>query len=223
MRIKFFIHAVIRFLLGLIIVAILLFVPAGTVHYHQAWLLIAILFVPMFLAGIVMMIKCPDLLEKRLRMKEGQREQKLVIIMSGLMFVFSFVLAGLNFRLNWIVLPDFVSYMAAVIFLLSYLMYAEVLRENTYLSRTVELQENQEVIDTGLYGIVRHPMYTSTLFLFPSMALILGSIISFVIMLLYIPIIAIRIRNEEKVLEEGLLGYREYKNKVKYKVIPLIW
>lgn len=203
--------------------AILLFIPAGTIYYQQAWFLITILFAPMFLAGLVMMIKCPDLLEKRLRLKEEQKEQKPVIILSGLMFVFAFILAGLNFRFNWIVLPGFVSYIAAVFFLLSYLLYAEVLRENVYLSRTIEVQENQKVIDTGLYGIVRHPMYTSTLFLFPSMALILGSIISFIIMLLYIPIIAIRISNEEKLLEEGLLGYKEYKNKVKYKVIPLIW
>lgn len=182
-----------------------------------------ILFIPMFIAGLVMMKKSPDLLRKRLDAKEEQDEQKAVLVLSGLMFLAAFIVAGLNHRFQWIVLPDWVSYAAAVVFLLAYALYAEVLRENAYLSRTVEVQENQHVIDTGLYGVVRHPMYMSTLFLFFAMPLVLGSVISFAIMLLYIPIIAKRISNEEEVLAEGLEGYSEYREKVKYKVIPFIW
>ena len=177
----------------------------------------------MFIAGLVMMKTSPDLLRKRLNAKEEQTEQKTVILLSGLMFLSAFIAAGLNFRFKWIVLPGAVSLIAAVVFLLAYILYAEVMRENAYLSRTVEVQENQKVIDTGLYGIVRHPMYMSTLLLFLSMPLVLGSVISFVIMLAYIPIISMRIRNEEQVLEEGLEGYKEYKQRVRYKVIPLIW
>ena len=182
-----------------------------------------ILFVPMLLAGIVMIRKNPELLKKRLNAKEEQKEQQDVVKLSGLMFLAAFILAGLNYRFGWIILPDWISWVAAAIFLISYSLYAEVMRENTYLSRTVEVQEDQKVIDTGLYGIVRHPMYMSTLFLFLAMPLVLGSLISFLVMLLYIPIIAKRIRNEEQVLEEGLQGYTEYKQKVKYKVIPFIW
>ena len=182
-----------------------------------------ILFVPMFLAGIVMMFKNPDLLRKRLNAKEKENEQSLVIKLSGLMFVLGFVAAGLNFRFQWIVLPGWVSWTAAIVFLLAYLLYAEVLRENTFLSRTIEVQENQTVIDTGLYGIVRHPMYSVTIILFLAMPLVLGSLISFAVFLVYPVIIARRIRNEEKVLEEGLAGYSEYKKKVKYKVIPFLW
>ncbi|MBQ4257358.1 MAG: isoprenylcysteine carboxylmethyltransferase family protein, partial [Oscillospiraceae bacterium] len=165
----------------------------------------------------------PELLRKRLSAKEEQSEQKAVILLSGLMFLAAFVIAGLNYRFGWIPLPGWVSYAGAVIFLGAYALYAEVLRENAYLSRTVEVQENQKVIDTGLYGIVRHPMYMSTLLLFLAMPLVLGSVISFAVMLSYIPIIAKRIGNEEKVLEEGLSGYREYKNRVRYKVIPFVW
>ena len=218
-----FVQAITRFLAGLASVGLLLFVPAGTFAYWNAWLLIGILFVPMFIAGLVMMKKSPELLRKRLNVREEQSEQKTVIVLSGLMFLATFVIAGLNFRFRWILLPARVSYVAAGVFLLAYALYAEVLRENEYLSRTVEVQENQHVIDTGLYGIVRHPMYMSTLFLFLSMPLILGSVISFVIMLAYIPIIGKRIRNEERVLESGLAGYTEYKKKVRYKVIPYIW
>ena len=220
---KLFVQAVTRFLAGLLIVGLLLFLPAGTFAFWQAWLLIFILFVPMFIAGLIMMKKSPDLLRKRLNAKEEQTEQKTVILLSGLMFLSAFIAAGLNFRFKWIVLPGAVSLAAAVVFLLAYILYAEVMRENAYLSRTVEVQENQKVIDTGLYGIVRHPMYMSTLLLFLSMPLVLGSVISFVIMLAYIPIISMRIRNEEQVLEEGLEGYKEYKQRVRYKVIPLIW
>ena len=220
---KLFIQAIEKFLGGLLMVGLLLFVPAGTLAYRQAWLLIGILFVPMFIAGLIMMHKTPDLLRKRLDVKEEQSEQKAVIALSGLMFLAAFVVAGLNFRFSWMVLPAWVSCMAAVLFLLAYALYAEVLRENVWLSRTVKVQENQKVIDTGLYGVVRHPMYMSTLFLFLSMPLVLGSIFSFAIILAYIPIIAKRIRNEERVLESGLEGYAEYKKRVRYKVIPFVW
>ena len=216
-------QALIKFFAGLLVIGLLLFVPAGTISYWQAWLLIGILFVPMFIAGLIMMKKCPDLLCKRLNMKEEQTEQKEVILLSGLMFLAAFIVAGLNFRFKWIILPDWVSYAAAVVFLIAYALYAEVLRENAYLSRTVEVQKNQKVIDTRLYGIVRHPMYMSTLFLFLSMPLVLGSVISFVITLLYIPIISKRIRNEEQVLEKGLDGYTDYEKRVRYRVIPFVW
>ena len=223
MNSRLFTKAITRFLAGLLIVGLLLFVPAGTLAYWQAWLLTGILFVPMFIAGLVMMKKSPDLLRKRLNVKEEQSEQKNVILLSGLMFLAAFVFAGLNFRFQWIILPDWVSFAAATVFLLAYALYAEVLRENAYLSRTIEVQENQKVIDTGLYGVFRHPMYMSTLLLFLSMPLVLGSLLSFVITLAYVPIIAKRIRNEEKVLEEGLEGYTEYKKRVKFKVIPFVW
>ena len=212
-----------KFLAGVVLMGLLLFLPAGTFNWRQAWLLMGILFVPMFVAGLVLMKKNPDLLKSRLNAREEQSEQKAVIAFSGLMFLGAFITAGLNYRFSWIVLPDWVSYAAAAVFLIGYILYAEVMRENVWLSRTVEVQENQQVIDTGLYGIVRHPMYMSTLFLFLSMPLVLGSVISFGIMLLYIPIIAKRIRNEEQVLEEGLRGYTEYKKRVKYKVIPFVW
>lgn len=220
---KLFSAAITKFLAGLLLVGILLFLPAGTFDYPQAWLLIGILFVPMFIAGLIMMKKCPDLLRKRLNVKEEQSEQKEVIWLSGLMFLGAFIVAGLNFRFKWMVLPFGVSCAAAVVFLIGYALYAEVLRENVYLSRTVEVQENQKVIDTGLYGVVRHPMYMSTLVLFLSMPLVLGSLLSFVIMLLYLPIIAKRMRNEEQVLEEGLEGYTDYKKRVRHKVIPFVW
>ena len=223
MDMKLFRQALIKFAAGLLLVGAMLFIPAGSVKYWQAWLLICILFIPMFIAGLIMMKTSPELLRKRLNAREEEGEQKEVVLFSGLMFLAAFVLAGFNWRFGWIPLPKAVSYIAAVVFLLAYALYAQVLRENEYLSRTIEVQENQRVIDTGLYGIVRHPMYMSTVFLFLSMPLVLGSLISFVIMLAYIPIIAKRIRNEEKVLEEGLKGYREYKNKVRYKVIPFIW
>ena len=218
-----FLQAIIRFIAGLLLVGLLLFLPAGTFAYPQAWLLIGILFVPMFIAGLVMMKRSPELLQKRLNVKEEQREQRVVILLSGIMFLAAFIVAGLNHRFSWIVLPAWVSYAAAVVFLLAYALYAEVLRENVFLSRTIEVQENQKVIDTGLYGIVRHPMYLCTILLFLSMPLVLGSLISFVIMMAYIPIIAGRIRNEEQVLENGLEGYRDYKRRVRYKVIPYLW
>lgn len=220
---KLFMQALIKFLLGIIVLGILLFVPAGSSHYWQGWLLMGLLFVPMFIAGLILMVKNPELLQKRLNAKEEQQEQKYVVAFSGLLFVASFIIAGLNWRYQWLILPNWSIWIATILFLLSYLMYAEVLRENTYLSRTVEVQENQKVIDTGLYGIVRHPMYTATTLLFLMMPLVLGSLYSFLIMLLYIPLIAKRIQNEESVLEEGLEGYKEYKLKVKYRLIPFIW
>ena len=220
---KLFAQAIGKFLVGLILFGVLLFVPAGTICYPNGWLLIALLFIPMFIAGLVMMVKNPVLLKKRLNAKEEEKEQKAVVVLSGVMFLAAFVVAGLNFRFQWLVLPTWAVMIGAVVFLLAYAMYAEVLRENTYLSRTIEVQENQQVVDTGLYGIVRHPMYAATLFLFLSMGVILGSPFSFAILLLYIPIIAKRIKNEEIVLEEGLKGYAAYKAKVTYKVIPFIW
>ena len=223
MTAKLFVQAIGKFLFGLVLVGLLLFLPAWSLKYWNGWLFLGILFVPMFIAGIVMMFKNPELLRKRLNAKEEEQEQKTVIALSGLMFLAAFIVAGLNFRFQWIVLPAWAVWIGVGVFLAAYLMYAEVLRENTYLSRTVEVQENQKVIDTGLYGIVRHPMYSVTLFLFLSMGIVLGSPISVAILLLYIPIIALRMKNEEKVLEEGLAGYKEYKTRVKYKVIPFIW
>ena len=216
-------QAIGKFLAGVVLMGLLLFLPAGTLSWRQGWLLMGILFVPMFVAGLVMMKKNPDLLKSRLNAREEQSEQRTVIALSGLMFLGAFIIAGLNYRFSWIVLPGWVSYAAAAVFLAGYVLYAEVLRENEWLSRTVEVQENQQVIDTGLYGVVRHPMYLSTLFLFLSMPLVLGSVISFGIMLLYIPIIAKRIHNEEQVLEEDLQGYTDYTKRVRYKVIPFIW
>ena len=218
-----FFQALTKFLLGVIIMGLLIFLPAGTLHYWQGWLLMGILFVPMFIAGLVMMAKNPELLQKRLNAKEQEKEQKTVVALSGLLFIATFIIAGLNWRFQWCVLPNWVVWVAAGLFLVCYLLYAEVLHENTYLSRTIEVQEHQKVIDTGLYGVVRHPMYMATTLLFLMMPLVLASPISFAIMLLYIPLIAKRIRNEETVLEQGLEGYSEYKQRVKYKVLPFIW
>ena len=217
------IKALTKFLLGVIVLGLLLFFPAGSLHYWQGWLLMGILFVPMAVVGIVMMAKNPELLRKRLNAKEKEAEQKSVVAMSSMLFVTAFVLAGLNWRFCWWVLPNWMVWMAAGLFIASYLLYVEVMRENTYLSRTVEVQDNQEVIDTGLYGIVRHPMYMATTVMFLTMPLVLGSPISFLIMLGYIPVIAKRISNEEDVLEKGLEGYQDYKKKVRYKMIPFLW
>ena len=223
MNTKLFLQALMKFLLGVILLGLLIFLPAGSFHYWQGWLLMGILFVPMFIAGLVMMAKNPELLRKRLNAKEQEKEQKTVVALSGLLFIAAFVVAGLNWRFQWLLLPDWAVWVAAGLFLVCYLLYAEVLRENTYLSRTIEVQEHQKVIDTGLYGIVRHPMYMATTILFLMMPLVLDSPISFGIMLLYIPLIAKRIRNEEAVLEQCLEGYSEYKQRVKYKVLPFIW
>lgn len=216
-------QAILKFTLGLIFVGILVFVPAGTIDFWNGWLFMGVLFVPMFFAGIVMMIKNPELLKKRLNAKEKQSEQNMVIKLSGLMFLAGFIAAGLNYRFQWNMLPKNVSIIATVVFLIAYLLYAEVLRENTYLSRTIEVQENQKVIDTGLYGVVRHPMYSVTVLLFLAMPIILGSLLAAVIFLVYPFIIAKRIRNEEMLLENELEGYREYQKKVRYKLIPFVW
>lgn len=220
---KLFFQAFGKFLLGVVIVGLLLFLPAGSLSYWQGWLLMGILFVPMFCAGLVMLVRNPELLRKRLNAKEEEKDQQTVVKLSALLFIAAFVVAGLNWRFGWCVLPAWVVWAAAGLFLVCYLLYAEVLRENTYLSRTIEVQENQKVIDTGLYGVVRHPMYMATTVLFLAMPLVLASPISFAILLLYLPLIAKRIKNEETVLEDGLPGYKEYKTRVKYKVLPLIW
>lgn len=216
-------QALVKFFSGVLLVGLLLFLPAGTLHFRRAWLLMGILFVPMFLAGLVMLFKSPELLRRRLNAREAEGEQRTVIALSGLMFLLSFILAGLNFRSDWMMLPRWVSLAAAGVFLLGYGLFAEVLRENAYLTRTIEVVEGQKLIDTGLYGIVRHPMYSATVLLFLAMPLVLGSPLSFAVMLLYLPIIAKRIRNEEKVLSKGLEGYKEYCGRVKYRLFPWIW
>ena len=216
-------QGLIKYVSGVILVGLMLFLPAGTLHFPNGWLFMGLLFLPMLGAGFVMYFKNPDLLRRRLNAREKEGEQKLVLAGSVLMFLAAFVLAGLNFRFQWTVMPRWLVALGAAVFLLSYALYAEVLRENAYLSRTVEVQENQKVIDTGLYGIVRHPMYAVTVWLFLSMALVLGSLPSLIVMLIYPALLIRRILNEEKVLEEGLPGYREYEKKVKWRLIPFIW
>ena len=223
MTAKLFLSAIAKFALGVVLIGALLFLPAGTMAYPQGWLLMGILFIPMFCAGIVMMLKDPNLLRSRLKAKESETEQQLVIKLSGLMFLVGFVTAGLSFRFNWLTAPRVVSYIAAGVFLLAYLIYAEVLRENMWLSRTIEVQENQTVVDTGLYGIVRHPMYAVTLLLFLSMPLVLGSIYAFMVFLAYPFIIIKRLLAEEAFLEEHLPGYRAYQQKVRWHLLPFIW
>lgn len=216
-------EAITKIVVGIILIGLLLFIPAGTLSWLYGWIFMGVLFVPMLIAGIVMYFKAPDLLESRLRAKETQSEQKQVIGFSGIMFLLVFILAGLNYRFKWIILPKIAVYIGIAIFLLSYALFGEVLRENRYLSRVIEVQKNQKVVDSGLYGIVRHPMYFATLFLFLSMPLVLNSLPSFIVMLSYIPIIVKRIRNEEEVLEKELSGYKEYKRKVRYRLIPFIY
>lgn len=223
MTLKLFFEAIAKFLLGVVLVGLLIFLPAGTFSYFNGWLFMGILFLPMFVAGIVMMIKNPSLLRTRLDAKEKSNEQSLVVKLSGVMFLAGFVISGLGVRFRWYALPKSVSVGAAVVFLVAYILYAEVLRENTYLSRTIEVQENQRVIDSGLYGIVRHPMYSVTLILFLAMPVVLGSVYSFGVFLAYPFIIAKRIKHEEEFLEENLDGYAEYKQKVKYRLIPFVW
>ena len=220
---KLFLQAILKFLLGVVLVGVLIFLPAGTMDFPYGWLLMAILFVPMFLAGLVMMAKNPGLLQSRLHAKEKQKEQDHIVKLSGLMFLAGFVVSGLGFRFQWYLLQREVVIIAAAMFLVAYLLYAEVLRENTYLSRTIEVQEGQKVVDTGLYGIVRHPMYSATVLLFLSMPLVLGSVYAFVIFLVYPFLIASRIKHEEAFLEQELPGYSAYKQKVKYRLIPFVW
>lgn len=216
-------EAIIKFVSGVILIGILMFLPAWDIRWRNGWMLMAILFIPMFFAGIIMYKKAPDLLRSRLKARETQSEQKDVISRSGIMFLAAFVLAGLNHYFGWTVLPAWIVWAGVVIFLLAYCLFGEVLRENRYLSRTIEVREDQEVVSTGLYGVVRHPMYTATVLLFLAMPLVLGSWPSFIIMLAYIPIIVKRIRNEEQVLEGELKGYSEYREKVKYRLIPHVW
>lgn len=223
MTMKLLLQTAAKFSLGVLLVGLLLFVPAGTINYWQGWLFMAVLFIPMFIAGIAMMIRSPALLSKRLDAREKENEQSMVIRLCALMFIIGFIAAGLNHRFKWCILPDWVSWIGTVLFLIGYLMYAEVLRENTWLSRTVEVQDGQQVVDQGLYGIVRHPMYAATILLFLSIPLVLGSPFTFVIFLAYPFIIARRIQNEEKVLMQGLKGYAEYRQKVRWRMIPLIW
>ncbi len=220
---KLLIDALSKFFLGFILVIILLFLPAGSLNYWNAWLLIGLLFIPMFIAGIILMIKNPNLLKRRLDAKEKEMEQKQVVILSGLMFISGFIIAGLNYRYQWFNMPIIIVIIASILFLLSYLLYAEVLKENEYLSRTIKVEKNQKLVDTGLYGIIRHPMYATTLLLFLTMPLILVSIFSFIIFMIYPYIIIKRIKNEEEVLIKELQGSKEYKEKVKYRIIPFIW
>lgn len=220
---KLFFEMLIKFFLSIILLFLLIFLPAGTVNYFNGWLFMAILFVPMLLIGVFLFFKNPELLKKRLNIKEKQKEQSLVIKLSSIMFVCAFVVAGLGVRLNWFMLPRIFSIFASLVFLFGYILYFLVLKQNAFLSRTVELQENQKVIDTGLYKIVRHPMYSATLLLFLSMPLVLGSIFAFAIFLFFPFVIAKRIKGEEAFLEKELLGYAEYKQKVKYKIIPFLW
>ena len=220
---KLLISALSKFIAGIVLMGLVLFLPAGTWNYSNAWLFLGLLFIPMLILGVVLFLKAPELLEKRLQSKEKESTQKGVVAASGLMFIGAFVLAGLDFRFGWTNVPAWVVILAAVILLASYGMYGEVMRENAYLSRTVEVQENQKVIDTGLYGVIRHPMYTATIFLFLAIPVVLGSWIAFAVMLLYPAAIIARIGNEEKVLEEGLQGYTEYKKKVKYRLVPFVW
>lgn len=218
-----FFQAVAKFSLGFFTVMGLLFLSAGTFAYRNAWLFAALLFVPMFAAGVVMMFKSPQLLRKRLQAKESEPQQRHVVAFSGGMFVLGFLLAGLDYRFQWTPLPHWTLYPAAILFVLAYLLYGEVLRENAYLSRTVEVQEGQTVIDTGLYGFIRHPMYAATVLLFLSIPLVLGSAVSFIVFLAYPVLIVTRIRNEEAVLLSGLPGYSSYMERVKYRLLPFVW
>ncbi len=220
---KLFFNAFIKFTLGLLLVTALLFLPAGSFCYFNGWLFIGLLFVPMLILGAVMLFKAPHLLQKRLNAKETEKTQKGVVALSGILFLFGFIVAGLDFRFGWSAVPLWAVILSSVVLLVSYALYGEVMRENAYLSRTVEVQEDQIVIDTGLYGIVRHPMYAVTVWLFLSIPVVLGSWWSLLCFLPYVAVIAVRIRNEEKVLEEGLNGYSEYKKRVKYRLFPFIW
>ena len=223
MKVSLALRASIKYLLGVVRIALLIFLPAGSLGYWQGWLLMATLFVPILIAGVVMLIKSPALLESRLKAKEWQREQDVVVKLSGLLFVAAFVVAGFNWRYAWLVLPNWIVWSAAVVFILCYLLYAEVMRENAYLSRTIEVQEGQQVVDTGLYGVVRHPMYTATTLLFLAMPLVLASPVSLLIMLLYLPLIVVRIIHEERFLRANLEGYAEYTERIRYRLIPYIW
>ena len=220
---KLLISAVTKTILGVVLIGALLFWPAGTFNYPGAWLFIGLLFIPTLILGVVLFILAPDLLKKRIDSKEKEAKQGVLIKLMGLMFLLGFVVSALDFRFGWSSVPTWLVIVASVAFLIGYLGYAEVLRENAYLSRTVEVQDGQTVVSTGLYGIVRHPMYLATLFMFLPLPLILGSFWGLIPLACYIPLIIVRIIGEEKVLSEGLAGYSEYKQKVKYRLIPFIW
>ena len=220
---KLLFNAAVKFIMGLAVVGALLFIPAGTFNYPNAWLFMALLFIPMIILGLVLYFKAPELLKKRMNSTEKESEQKHIVSLSALLFLAGFIVCALDFRFGWTRLPFWVTIAASVLLLISYGLYCEVMRENAYLSRTVEVQENQKVIDTGLYGIVRHPMYFATTLLFLSFPLVLGSGVGFVIFLFQPFVLVKRIKNEEAVLEKGLEGYVEYKKKVKYRLIPFIW
>lgn len=223
MNTKLLFEAIIKFLSGLLVVSALLFAPAGTLYFWNAWLFLFVLFIPMFITGIVLWVKNPELLAKRLNAKEKETEQKSVTMLTGLMFIIGFIIAALDFRFQWSNIPTWLVIVATALFLIAYVLYMEVLRENIYLSRIVEVQEDQKVIDTGLYGIVRHPMYSATLLLFLAIPIILGSIYSFVVFIIYPVLLVKRILNEEKILESELVGYADYKKSVKYRLIKFIW
>lgn len=220
---KLLISATSKFLMGILLVGLLLFLPAGSFAYMNAWLFMGLLFIPMLILGIVLFIKSPALLEKRLDAKEKEGTQKGVVALSGLLFIAGFVVAGLDYRFSWSKVPNWLLILSSAILLISYALYAEVMRENAYLSRKIEVQENQKVVDTGLYKIVRHPMYAVTIWLFLSIPIVLGSYFSLICFLPYIAVICVRIINEEKVLSDGLDGYEEYKKRVKYRLVPFIW
>ena len=222
MNIKIFCEAIIKFIIGFILVGLLLFIP-GSISYWNGWLFMGLLFIPMFIVGIILMIKNPELLHRRLNSKEKENEQILVIVFSSLMFILGFILAGLNYRFRWFILPNIIIWIGSVLFILGYILYGIVLIQNPFLLRTIEVEKNQILVDYGLYGFVRHPMYFATIIMFLSIPLVLGSIISFIIFLIYPLLIIKRIKNEEVVLEKYLKGYMEYENKVKYRLIPFIW
>ena len=220
---KLLINALTKFISGLLLVGLLIFLPAGTLGYTYGWLLIGLLFVPMLIAGFVMMAKSPDFLKKRLDAKEKQATQKGVVALSGLMFIAGFVVAGLDYRFSWSRVPVTVTIIASVVFLTAYALYAEVMRENAYLSRTIKVEEGQKVVDTGLYGIVRHPMYMATVLLFLMIPVVLGSWYALIAFAFYPAIIVVRLKDEEDLLTRELPGYAEYKKKVKYRIIPFVW
>lgn len=220
---KLALTALIKFAAGLALVGVLIFLPAGSFQYLNGWLFIGLLFVPMLILGIILLLKAPDLLKKRLDAKEKESTQRGVVALSGLLFIGGFVVAGFDYRFGWSHVPSWAVITASVILLAAYALYAEVMRENAYLSRTIKVQENQKVIETGLYGIVRHPMYAATLWMFLAIPVVLGSWWSLICFLPYIVVIALRIHNEEKVLEKGLVGYADYKKRVKYRLLPFIW
>lgn len=223
MRKKLFFEAILKMFLGIVITGLLIFIPAGTIDFLNGWIFMCILFAPMFVAGLVLMIRNPELLKQRLDAKETQKEQRYIVLISGIIFVFGFVISGIDYRFGWSDMPSGLTILSMVVFLMSYLVYAEVIRENKYLSRTIKVTENQEIIEGGLYGIVRHPMYTSTIFMFLSIPIILGSFYGFLIFLAYPLVISRRIKYEEKILEKELKGYVEYKKKTKYRLIPFVW